>query len=118
MQYDIDSVSREFRINMENLCSLYRIYIKEVQNYFTQIDKLPINNDWNKIQTLIHKIKGMSENLKVLDVYNEAKIIDDLIWENKFEDILEKIKALKITFFDAQKNIIKAFEDKGMVIYR
>jgi HPt (histidine-containing phosphotransfer) domain-containing protein len=112
MQYDIDLVSKEFRVDMQYLCFLYKTYVKEVQDIFTKIDKLIIENDWNSIERLIHKIKGMSGNLKVLDVYAETEIIDDLIQENNCENLLVKIQTLKNTFAKARKNIIKAFKDK------
>ena len=114
MQYDIDLVSKEFRINIQDLFHLYRTYINLVQDNFSQIDTLIINSDWNMVEKLIHKIKGMSGNLRILDVYEETKIINDLIVQNDYEKLYEKFQTLKATFSEARKGIIKAFKDKGL----
>jgi CheY-like chemotaxis protein/HPt (histidine-containing phosphotransfer) domain-containing protein len=112
--YDIDSVAGEYLIGLEKVGSIYKLYIEEVQHNLSEITKLVASADWHMAERYVHNIKGVSGNLRILDVYEEATALDDLLKRGFYTNVEIAVQSLSHTFLNARNKIIRAFEIKGI----
>lgn len=107
-EHCINEFMEELGVQVDEATELYRELVKELLNNAKDINKLLPKKDWPEIKALVHNVKGISVNYKVLDVYEKALLCDRLLRENDIEDIEVHIKEL-LQLIQKSENKIKSY---------
>lgn len=113
-RYDIDELIEEMEVGEENIWELYKSYFWEMRENIDDISKCLKANELEKVERILHNIKGVSINLNILDVHKEASSFSEKIklgLEEKYEDYLNNLTHL---LNGAEKEVKNFFKEKGI----
>lgn len=107
--------------NMEDIASLFQDYLTESLDLVQQISDTVQNGstvDARALEKIVHNLKGVSANLYVETVYQDASLVDDYLKHSQsllpvsqeFNRLWDKLRD---SYEEARKQIIQYFEDYG-----
>lgn len=105
---DLDDVMASFSYNKQ---TVYEMYVKFAEHYKNiQTDLAMLSDDKKSLHEYVHKLKGVSGNLKIKNVFDLSKKIHD---ESKFEYISELIEQIQEVSADIEKYILPLVQNYG-----
>lgn len=113
-RYDIDELIEEMEVGEENIWELYKTYFWEMRENIDDISKCLKANELEKVERILHNIKGVSINLNILDVHKEASSFSEKIklgLGEKYEDYLNNLTHL---LNGAEKEVKSFFKEKSI----
>jgi len=115
-KYDIIGFSDDLGLPLEDIANLYSEFLKEIKSEVCKLKILFNEKDWNSIKIILHNIKGISANYRIIDVYEETAKIHNAIKICDYDNIEPLFNGLLIIFENAIKEISKYFEQKGFPV--
>ena len=113
-RYDIKGLAEELEFEIEDISMLFSKYFEEIKDNITDMKKYLEQRDWSMLERVIHNIKGVSVNLNILDVHEEAAAFDMLLKENKTDDAHVHVDKLVELLHDSENEIKKIFLQMGL----
>ena len=110
-QYDIKAFSDNLEITLEESVELFSSYISEMNIYCIQLKQHLIKENYKELEKIVHSIKGVSGNLNIMDVYEEAAAVDDLLKAKSLTNIAENVKMLLLLIGDSEIKIKNYFSN-------
>lgn len=114
--YDIDAISNELGIDMEDMVEIFKVYFIEIRELISKLKYLSEKKDWAKLKKTNHNIKGISSNLKIHDIYNTALNLDTFIVAGSTDEIYSCIEKLEKMAEHSQLEIKDFFKKHGFEI--
>lgn len=105
----------------EDIGFLYQDYIFECNEITTEINQLITSSSIETIEKRIHNLKGVSANLYVTSVYEQAKVVDALLTAHINEpqvtpEILEAWQILLDLYKEASLEIVSFFSRNSVML--
>lgn len=113
-KYNIQALIEEMEVSNEDMRDLYRSYFNEAKENIKDIEELIEKGDWDKIERVIHNIKGVSVNLNIKDVYRASISFYDCIKNGIIYNGKVQVKILTNLLMEAEKEVRIYFEQKGI----
>lgn len=107
-RYDIQGLADELEVELYDIMKLYSNYMQEMSSETEEMRKFLSKQDWVMLERVVHNIKGVSANLNIQDVYNEAEAFDTLLKINTTESAAYYVDKIE-TLLKAAGNDIKCF---------
>lgn len=111
-RYNIDELIEEMDVSLEEVKELYKSYFWEMKENTEDISKYLKACEYTKVERILHNIKGVSINLNIIDVYNEAAIFNEVIKKRVEEDYDNYLKKLIKLVNEAESEVQKFFNEK------
>lgn len=115
-KYDIEGLASELEVTLSDLAPLFSSYFDEMSEAAGEMELFLLDGEWNKLQRVVHNIKGVSVNLGIKDVYSAAGVLDALLKEGEYQEAGIHVKIVLSILADARENIEKYFEERGFAI--
>ena len=113
MKYNIEGLAKELEVELESIVDLYSSYIQEMKEEMTELNAYLEKADWTMLERVVHNIKGVSVNLNIMDVYEEAEKFDVLLKKNITSDSHLCVGKLIKLINESEIEIIKFFNENG-----
>jgi HPt (histidine-containing phosphotransfer) domain-containing protein len=110
-RYDIKGLAEELEFEIEDISGLFSSFFEEMETDISSMEEYLGKKDWNMMERVVHNIKGVSANLSVTDVNEEAAVFNALLKQNKTEDAEFHVKRLASLLVGAEEEIRKIFMD-------
>ena len=107
-RYDIQGLADELEVELSDIVKLYSNYIEEMASEIEEMQKFLLKKDWVMLERVVHNIKGVSANLNIEDVFNEAEAFDNLLKKGVADDSGYYVNNIE-TLLKAAENEIKSF---------
>lgn len=105
----INSLSIEIGIPKEDLFELYDTFIEEMTEEIFRIKIAYQKGDFISLKNISHNIKGVCANMKFDEMLIEAKILNDKMKAEDFEDIYPHIEKMNLAFLGFKAVFIDYF---------
>ncbi|MBC8059785.1 MAG: Hpt domain-containing protein [Clostridiaceae bacterium] len=115
-RYNIQDLADDMEVGLETLSSLYSEFFHEMKINIQESKALANNKDWDKLQRVIHNIKGISTCLNVNDIYFVSQQLDTDLKNQKFENVLSNINSINELFNCTETDIREFFKNSGITI--
>jgi len=115
-RYDIKGLAADMEVDLQVLSSLYSEFFHEMKLNIEESKSLCINEDWMKLQRVIHNIKGISACLNVNDLYTISHKLDIELKNQKYENIFTNITFIGNLFNSSEFDIKDFFKKYGISI--
>jgi len=115
-RYDIKGLAEELEFEIEDMGGLFSKYFCEMNMCSIDLRKYFACNNFEMMERVVHNIKGVSANLNVKDVYEEAVIFDDMLKNNKVENANTHINRIIELINNSETEIRKIFCDMNIDI--
>lgn len=112
-RYDIEGLANELEVDIGDIATLFLNYFYEMKSEIVAIQQHLSVRNWNMLERVVHNIKGVSANLNVSDVYEEAAVFDILLKQNKTDDADIHVQKLARLLTNSEKEIREFFNEKG-----
>jgi HPt (histidine-containing phosphotransfer) domain-containing protein len=113
-RYDIEGFAAELEVDLETVVGLFVSYIQEMKEEIGAMQGYLRESDWYMLERTIHNIKGVSANLSIQDVFEEATVFDDRLKKNMTTDAQMHVQKLIGLITDAEAEIRDFFKVKGI----
>jgi HPt (histidine-containing phosphotransfer) domain-containing protein len=112
-KYDIQGLIDELEVEVGDIAILFLNYITEMKEEIAEMKELHGQQDWFMLERVVHNVKGVSANLGIQDVYEEAQIFDICLKNNQTEQSAECIGKIDGMLYEAEKEIKLFFSARG-----
>jgi HPt (histidine-containing phosphotransfer) domain-containing protein len=112
-----DSVAmlcEELEMDESDLLELYKKFVVEMQEGADLLTELMGKNDYEELKKLMHNLKGVYANLKVMEVHQLALEIEKCIKEDHLSEVIKQCEFLLDRILFYRKGIIAHFLTKGL----
>lgn len=75
-RYDIEGLAKDMEIDLSTISPLYAEYFLEMKTNLEESRKYFATKNWDRLQRVMHNIKGISTSLNVDDVYLVSNRLD------------------------------------------
>lgn len=113
-RYDIEGFAKELEVEFRTLVDLYREYFNEMKSEITEAKRFADSSDWVMLERTVHNIKGISANLVINDIYEEAKTLDTCLKSNMTENAAAFITQIENLLFQAEIEVKRIFTNKEL----
>ncbi len=113
-KYDIAGLAAEFEFDLDTMSKLYSEFICEMHEEINEIEKFLAEENREMVKRTVHNIKGVTANLNIHDIYQEALIFDVLLKKDFFDDADMHVRKLKKLLGYAETDIKTFFIDNGI----
>lgn len=113
-RYDIKGLADELEVGMDSIALLFTSFFSEMENEIKNLEEYLGEKDWHMLERVIHNIKGVSANLNVYDVFEEAAIFDEMLKKNQVEDARKFVDKIIFLINDAKKEVEEIFKQNGL----
>lgn len=115
-RYDIEGLARDMEIELGDLPALYSEYFLEMRINLQESRAMYNIKDWDKLERVIHNIKGISTSLNVDDVYLLSNKLDNKLKGANFDNVLPDIDYITDLFIAAENDIKEFFKQNDIKI--
>lgn len=115
-RYDIDRLAAELDIDMASIAELYSSYFSEMKEETAAMESFLAKNDWYMLERVVHNVKGVSANLNVSDVFEEARILDEMLKKNISDNAEHHVEKIIKRLLDSELEIRKYFMERNIPI--
>ena len=116
-KYDIKGFSEDLGLPVEDIANLYSEFLDEISLEILELRKLIVEKDWEAVRKIIHNMKGLSVNFRIIDIYRESVKIHNALKINSFDGVEPMLDNLIALHKDAVKEVHKYFVHKGFEPY-
>ncbi len=113
-RYNIDGLISELEIELEDAAELYRSYEMEMKEEIEAMEELCSSKDYEKLERVIHNIKGVSANLGINDVYQTAADFDIKLKNGITDSADVNVAYLVLMIKNSIEEIKVFFNNKGL----
>lgn len=113
-RYDITGLARELDVDLGDIAILFVNYFVEMKSEIAEMQRFLSEKDWNMLERTVHNIKGVSVNLGVLDVYNEAEAFDRLLKDGNTDHAEEYVNKVSRLLGPAEIEVKRFFNRNGL----
>lgn len=115
-RYDIESFTKDLGFSTEEMADLFAEFIEVLALDIEKMKEAFVKKNWNGIRSIIHDIKGVSGNYRIIDVYSEASKISYALKNENYENLNEIIFNFYVVLEKAFEEIRRFFYEKGIKI--
>ena len=115
-KYHIMGFTHDLGLNINEVSELYAELIAEINSAILELKVLIAEQDLEKIQKIIHNIKGVSGNYRITDVYRETIKINDTLKTRNYNTLETDLNNLFNICDAAIKEIKNFFEQRSISI--
>jgi HPt (histidine-containing phosphotransfer) domain-containing protein len=112
-RYNIQGLIDELDVSVEEILPLYSNYFSEMKEEVAELNECLAKEDWYMLERVVHNIKGVSANLNIQDVFEEASKFDILLKENNNSDAQGFVERINGLLEEAENEIKKYFAAYG-----
>lgn len=91
---DFGGVAEELGISVEEYLEILELYIDTTGKDLEALTSAVFNKDTNAAHAASHAIKGASGNLKLMELYEAAKAIDDTVRVGALDGVEDRLRIL------------------------
>lgn len=113
-RYDIKKLAEELEFEIEDISVLFSKFFIEMKDNISSMKNHLSKKDWNMLERVVHNIKGVSINLNIMDVYEEAAEFDVLLKSNSTEDADIHVNKLVELLNDSEIEIRRIFSEMNI----
>lgn len=115
-RYDIKGLAEELEFEVDDIAGLFSKYFEEMATDISDMQKYLSNSDWYMLERVVHNIKGVSINLNIHDVFEEASEFDVLLKQSKAEGAALHVSKLAELINSAEIEIRKKFLEMDITL--
>lgn len=115
-KYDITGFAHDLGLNMREVSEFYAELINEINSSLSELKVLMNKRDLVKIQKIIHNIKGVSGNYRIIDIYEETTKINDSLRIDTYNNLEKDLNNLFNISDIALQEIRNFFKQKSIFI--
>lgn len=112
-RYDIEGIIQELEVDVGDIAILFLNYFTEMKEEMTEMKTLLEQQDWFMLERVVHNVKGVSANLGVNDIYEEAQAFDLLLKAGQTGKAADHIEKIDRMLYDAEDEIKRFFSRRG-----
>ena len=113
-KYDVEGLAAELEVDLESIVGLFSSYFEEMKEEVSSMQELLSKNDWYMLARVIHNIKGVSANLSIQDVFDEAAAFDSRLKLNNTNNATTYVEKIMDLISKAEIEIMDIFKEKGL----
>lgn len=113
-RYDIDGFISELEIELEEAEELYKSYETEMNEEIEEMEQLCSAKEYEKLERVVHNVKGVSANLRINDVYEVAADFDIKLKNGVTSSADANVAYLVLRIKDSIVEIKEFFKVKGL----
>ena len=111
-RYDIKGLAEELEVEMKDIAKLYLNYFEEMNSEISEMNDFISGKNWMMLQKVIHNVKGVSANLNVYDVFEEAAAFDALLKAGSIENAQAHVNRIIALIKVAEAEMKEYFKRK------
>lgn len=115
-KYDITGFAEDLGLSISEISELYAELINEINSALSELKIFVIKKDLERMQKIIHNIKGVSGNYRLTDVYEKASKINDSLKSNYLTYLESDLNELFIISSMAEIEITNFFKERFVFI--
>lgn len=115
-RYDIQGLADELEVDLSDIVRLFSNYFTEMKEELAEMKKYLSSGDWIMLERVVHNVKGVSANLDIKDVYNEAAAFDTLLKINVTDSAEYYINRIDELLQAAEEEVGRFFSQNGMAL--
>lgn len=115
-RYEIKALTSELGIDLAIIAALYSEYFIEMKENIQQGRILCREENWIKLERIIHNMKGISSSLAVMDVYEATLKLDTRLKSEMPEGASEHIEYIFELFTAAEHDISSFFQENDIIV--
>jgi HPt (histidine-containing phosphotransfer) domain-containing protein len=115
-KYDIVGFAHDLGLSLDEVSELYAELINEISSALSELKVLINKKDLVKIQKIIHNIKGVSGNYRIIDIYEESTKINDALKTTNYTEFEDDLNYLFNIIYVALTEIQNFFNQKSIFI--
>jgi HPt (histidine-containing phosphotransfer) domain-containing protein len=108
-KYDIIGFANNLELELEDISDLFVSYIDELEDHCTRLNAAFLKKDFDELHSAVHNIKGLSGNLWIDDVFQQASLFDDRLKNNNYENAKECLDTLVNLIINSKYKIRESF---------
>ncbi|MGK0465033.1 Hpt domain-containing protein [Clostridium sp.] len=114
--YDIVGLSKDLELECEDITDLYVSYIDDIADHCHKIKETFSKKDFIELRSEVHNVKGVSANLLLKDVFEEADSFEKLLTCGDFLGSNEHVEALSNLLINSKNKIIQSFAQVKIIL--
>jgi HPt (histidine-containing phosphotransfer) domain-containing protein len=115
-RYDIDALIKMLGVEFSDVSPLYLEYFFEMKENIQESKALCKEKDWNRLQRIVHNMKGISVSLNVNDLYAASTNLDIQLKKGLYDTVAQAIEDIQELFNAAELEIRDFFKQQGISI--
>lgn len=115
-RYDIKSLVEEMDVEYAAISTLYSEYFFEMKGNVQDSRLLCTQNAWDKLQRVVHNMKGISISLNIKDIYDASYKLDIELKGGNYTTASASIDTISNLLVECENDIKHFFQQKGIVI--
>lgn len=116
LSFDLEGLAQELGVEAGSLIPLFVQFFAEMAEEIVKAEHFLAQRNWPMLKKTVHNIKGVSANLRILDVYQAAAVLDDLLKDGKTATVQIHVYNLIDLLNQAKEEITQAFLAKGLAL--
>jgi HPt (histidine-containing phosphotransfer) domain-containing protein len=114
--YDIVGLSKDLELECEDITDLYVSYIDEIDDHCQKIKKTFYKKNFMELRSEVHNVKGVSANLLLKDVFEEAASFERLLKNSDFMSSNDHVEVLSNLLINSKNKIIQSFAQVNIIL--
>lgn len=115
-RYNIQECADELEVGLEEIVKLYASYFDEMKAELSEMKRFLAEGNWVMLERVVHNVKGVSANLNIHDIYNEAAAFDTLLKINVTESAANFVEKIDQQLKSAENDIQSFFASNNLKI--
>jgi HPt (histidine-containing phosphotransfer) domain-containing protein len=115
-RYDIKGLANDMEVDIDMLADLYSEYFHEMKTNLQESKSLANSCDWDRLERVMHNIKGISISLNVEDIYSLSNKLDNDLKNSKYDNATNEIIKINEAFQLSEKDIKNYFKENNISI--
>lgn len=115
-KYDIVGFAHDLGLRIEDVSELYAELVHELSSAILELKLLIDDKNFVQIQKIIHNIKGVSGNYRLMDIYDETAKINNALKNTEYPEFEKDLNHLFNITYAAIKEITNFFKRKSISI--
>ncbi|MCX8132054.1 MAG: Hpt domain-containing protein [Clostridia bacterium] len=115
-RYDIEGLAEGLGVSIEDISGLFASYFNEMQGEINDMRQFLECSDWDMLERVVHNVKGVSANLGITDVFEEAERFDVLLKSRETKNSAKYVDSLEQLINSAKEEIKDYFCQRGCAL--
>lgn len=115
-KYDIEGLAKNMEVDLAIISDLYSEFFLEVRRNLLECRSLYDDKEWEKLERVIHNIKGVSISLCIDDLYAASNAFDYELKNDQYDNAKSQIDFIDNLFLTIENEIREFFKQKNIII--